>query len=247
MEWFENDEFWRELYPYMFPPERLAAATEQVAQLLALTNFKGRSVLDLCCGPGRHSVEFAKRGFDVTGVDRTQFLLDRARERAAESGVNVEWVLEDMRKFRRESAFDLVCSMFTSFGYFENPDEDLLVLRNILGSLRPGGIFLIETLGKEGLARIYKDTVCEEFPDGMVVLQRHQIRSDWTRVYNEWSMLKDGSYRTFRFEHTIYSACELKERLLAAGFSEVRVYSDLLGNPYGAEPARVVLVARKPG
>lgn len=212
MEWFENDEFWRELYPYMFPPDRLAAATEQVTQLLALTNFSGRSVLDLCCGPGRHSVEFAKRGLDVTGVDRTQFLLDRARERAAESNVNVEWVLEDMRNFRRESAFDLVCSMFTSFGYFENPDEDLKVLRNIRESLRPGGIFVLRTLGKERLARVFQSAVCTDFPDGAMLLQRHQIRADWTRVYNEWSLLKDSHCRTFQFEHTIYSARELKDR-----------------------------------
>ena len=85
MEWFEDDAFWRELYPYMFPPERLAAAAEQVAQVIALAGFSGRTVLDLCCGPGRHTVEFARLGLDVTGVDRTRFLLDRARERAQEA------------------------------------------------------------------------------------------------------------------------------------------------------------------
>src|SRR5579864_1637034 len=140
MEWFENEEFWRELYPYMFPPERFAAADDQVAQVIALTGVPvGQSsglpnspiVLDLCCGPGRHAVAFAQRGFDVTGVDRSQFMLDRARERAAEAGVQVEWIAEDMHRFRRPEAFDLACSLFTSFGYFKQEEDNLQVLRNV--------------------------------------------------------------------------------------------------------------------
>src|SRR5437773_5500468 len=120
MEWFENETLWRELYPYVFSLERLAAAESQVAAILALTGVTGGAVLDLCCGPGRHAVEFARRGFRVTGVDRSPFLLERAMERASESAVEVEWVLDDMREFRRPAAFDLACNLFTSFGYFEH-------------------------------------------------------------------------------------------------------------------------------
>ncbi len=89
MEWFEDDEFWRDLYPYFFPAGRFAAAGDQVGQVLALTGVTGGAVLDLRCGPGRHAVEFARRGFAVTGVDRSGFLPDRACERASESAVSV--------------------------------------------------------------------------------------------------------------------------------------------------------------
>src|SRR5579862_945401 len=109
MEWFENEEFWRELYPYMFPAERFLAAREQVDQILALSGCGRGKVLDLCCGPGRHAVEFAKHGFDVTGVDGSEFLLDRARERARDAGVSVQWLHQDMRRFRGPSTFDLAC------------------------------------------------------------------------------------------------------------------------------------------
>ena len=245
MEWFEDEDFWRELYPYMFPPDRIAAAADQVAQFLALTKVEGGAVLDLCCGPGRHSVEFARLGLNVTGVDRTPFLLDRARERAQAAGVKVEWVLDDMRNFRRPAAFDLACSLFTSFGYFENPDEDLLVLRNVHASLKPGGVFVLETLGKERLARVLLKSICEDFPDGAVLLQRPQVRDDWSRVSNEWTLLKDGRYRTFRFEHTIYSGRELKERLISSGFADVKLFGDPQGGPYGPDALRLVAVARK--
>ena len=67
MEWFEDETLWRELYPYVFPVDRVAAAPAQVSQILSLAAVNGGAVLDLCCGPGRHSLEFARRGFTVTG------------------------------------------------------------------------------------------------------------------------------------------------------------------------------------
>ena len=60
-EWFDDDSFWSELYPSMFPEKRIADADEQIAQALALTKPVGKSVLDLCCGPGRCSIALAKK------------------------------------------------------------------------------------------------------------------------------------------------------------------------------------------
>jgi SAM-dependent methyltransferase len=247
VDWFEDEDFWRECYPMMFPPERFAASDEQVEQALSLAKPLGRAALDLCCGPGRHSCALAQRGFAVTGVDRSAFLLQHARERAAGMGVEVEWVNEDMRRFRRPAAFDLACSMFTSFGYFTSDAEELQVLRNVAESLRPGGVFVMELLGKERLARVYQDAHCIDLPDGSSMLQRHQILDDWTRVRNEWTLIKDGRCRTFRFEHFVYSGRELKDRLLASGFESVQLFGDLAGAPYGIEAMRLVAVARKAG
>jgi SAM-dependent methyltransferase len=245
MEWFEDEEFWRSLYPVMFPPERFAAAEGQIDQILKLTKFEGRAILDLCCGPGRHSTGFAQRGFKVTGVDLSHFLLERARERAANQGIEVEWVREDMRRFRRPGAFDIACSLFTSFGYFENEEDDLQVLRNVHESLAPGGILIIDVIGKERLARVWQSAMCNEFAHGSLILQRPQVRADWTRVRNEWMLIEKGATKSFEFEHTIYSGRELKERLLNSGFAKVELYGDLGGAPYGIEASRLIAVARK--
>jgi len=245
MEWFQDEEFWRDLYPYMFPAERLAAACEQVDQILNLSGCSEGKVLDLCCGPGRHAVEFAKRGLEITGVDGSPFLLDRARERALEAGVMVEWVQEDMRRFRRRATFDLACSIFTSFGYFADEEDDLGVLRNVHESLRDGGVFVMELIGKEWLARNWKDSLVTQFPDGCLLLQRPQVREDWKRVENEWVVIKDGRSRSFRFEHTIYSGRELKDRLEECGFKNVQLHGDLQGSSYGLEARRLVVAACK--
>jgi SAM-dependent methyltransferase len=245
MPWFENEDFWRTMYPYMFPAERFSAEGEQVTQIVELTKFNGRAVLDLCCGPGRHAVEFARRGFTVTGVDRSSFLLDCARHRALEVGVSIEWIMEDMRRFKRPAAFDLACSIFTSFGYFEDEEENLRVLRNVHENLKDAGLFVIDVIGKERLSRVWQNTLSTEYADGALLVQRPQVRSDWTRIHNEWILLKDGCAQSFHFEHTIYSGRELKDRLLASGFLEVQLFGDLGGAPYGVEASRLVAVARK--
>lgn len=99
--WFENEALWRDFYPYIFSEERIEAAAEEIRQIRDLTGVREGAVLDLACGPGRHAVAFAERGFDVTGVDLTSFLLEKARERARDAGVAVEWIRSDMRKFVR--------------------------------------------------------------------------------------------------------------------------------------------------
>jgi SAM-dependent methyltransferase len=243
MEWFEDEGLWRELYPYAFPVERVAAAAGQVAQIVALTGVASGAVLDLCCGPGRHAVEFGRRGFRVTGVDRSRFLLERARERAEAAGVAVEWVLEDMREFARPGAFDLACNLFTSFGYFEREEDNLRVLENVRGSLRDGGTFVMDMVGRERVERQGMEPRETRFADGAVLTQQPHVNADWTRLENEWTIVKAGQSRGYRFKHYLYSGKGLEERLLSCGFASVRLYGDLEGSPYGPEAARLVAVA----
>jgi SAM-dependent methyltransferase len=244
-EWFDDDSFWRELHPFLFTRERLAAGPEHVEKALALARPRGRRALDLCCGPGRCSIALAQLGFSVTGVDRTKLLLDRARSRARRAGARVEWVQADMRDFIREEAFDLTLSMFTSFGYFDDKEEDRVVLSNVLASLKPGGVLVMELVGKEFLAGGFQPVTMDELPDGSRLVHRHEIFDDWTRLRNEWVLIRQGRTRTFTFHHTIYSGQELKDRLLGAGFADVKLYGSLEGDPYGLDAQRLVAVARK--
>lgn len=242
-DWFADDAFWRETYSFMFTDARLAAATSEVEQIMTLAECSDGRVLDLACGPGRHSVAFARRGFEVTGVDRSPFLLERARANARDAGVEVEWTQADMRGFRRPRAFDLAICLFTSFGFFRDDHDNQQVLTNVAASLAPGGAFVLDVLGKEVHARRYMATTSRDLPDGVVV-HRHQIVDDWTRIQNEWIILRDGASRSFHFSHWLYSARELSDMFRRAGFAQVRVYGDLAGAPYGADASRLVVVGR---
>jgi SAM-dependent methyltransferase len=243
-EWFDDDGFWRDLYPFIFPETRFEAAVVDTPRLIRLARPRGRAVLDLACGPGRFSIAFAKRKYRVTGVDRTRYLLDRARARAKTAKVQVEWVREDMRDFVRPDAFDLALSLFTSFGYFEDKSEDVRVLRQVLESLRPGGALVVEVLGKEQIAGIFAPASADTVGDTLLV-QRREIFDDWTRIRNEWTLVRGGRAKTYAFSHTIYSGQELRERFEQAGYSKVKLYGNFEGEPYSRRSPRLVAVGWK--
>lgn len=245
-EWFDQESLWVETYPFLFPEARFAAAVETVDKALVLLQPQGNAALDLACGPGRCSIVLAKRGFKVTGVDRTSFLLEKAKDRSESDRLKIEWVLKDMRDFSRPGAFDIALSMFTSFGYFEDPREDVAVLENVFASLRPGGSFLVELNGKEVLARRYLPSSVDELPDGSVLIERRRIQDDWSRIHTDWFIMKDGKSETFGFQLTLYSGQELRDRLEQVGFMDVKLYGNMDGGPYNVDAVRLIAVARKP-
>lgn len=244
-EWFEDETFWEKLYPFMFPEQKFDAAEQEIDSVLDLADLQSGDVLDMACGPGRHATALAKRGFRVTGVDLSPFLLRQASGLAQEESVSIEWVKEDMRSFARPESFDLAISLFTSFGYFDDRRDDVRVLRNVCKSLREGGALVMEMAGKECLASVFAPTGSEKLPDGRILVERRTVVDDWSRIRNEWIVIEGGTADTFELEVTIYSGQELKDRLYEAGFSEVALFGGFDGSEYGPNARRLVAVARK--
>lgn len=244
--WFESESFWTAMFPFMFPETSFAAAAENVPKIAALTGVSGGNVLDLACGPGRYAIPLAQAGYLVTAVDRTRFLLDHARERASRAGANVEWIEQDMRQFLRPAAFDLALNVFTSFGYFDDEAENRRVLENIHASLKPGGAFVLDHLGKEVLAARFQPTRSESSPDGTILIHRQSIIDDWSRIEAEWILVAEGRASTYRIRHWLYSGREIRDLLTDVGFADVSLYGTLEGAPYDPQAQRLIAVARKP-
>jgi len=245
-DWWADENFWVASYPFMFGEKRFEEAEQEAEALVRLTGCESGSVLDLACGPGRLAVPLAKRGFTVVGVDASQFLISKAWMRASDLDVEIEWVKEDMRAFVRPDGFDLVICMFTSFGLFDDPADNRRVLENAYGSLKPRGVFVVDVMGKEILARIFEPTGAREIDgDGLVILRR-RVTDDWSIMENEWILLKGNQARSFRLRHWIYAGSELRTMLAQVGFGDVRLYGSLSGTAYGPEAQRLVAVARKP-
>jgi SAM-dependent methyltransferase len=237
MQWFENEAFWEAFYPTMFGESRFAEAREDVERVLTLSGITSGAALDLGCGPARHSALLAQKGFSVTAVDRSPFLLSKAREHAA--GLKIEFVESDMRTFVRPAAFDLALSLFTSFGYFESPEEDLAVLRNVKASLKPGGVFLLDVVGSEPLAARPFDR-WDELPNGDIVVAHAEVLPGWTRLRNHWLLVQGERAQRFTFDLNLYSGKELADLLRQAGFSQVQLFGSLAGTRYDATATRLV-------
>ena len=137
-------------------------------------------------------------------------------------------------------------SMFTSFGYFNDRQDDRTVLENMFTSLEPGGACIIEVLGKERLAKILQPTISTVLPDGTLMVERHEIFDDWTRVRNEWLLIRNGRAKSFKFHHTIYSGQELRDRMERVGFVAAKLHGNLDGDEYGPNAERLIAIGGKP-
>lgn len=246
-DWHESGEFWSSFAGSMFDEASWEQAAGQVDDLVALLGLDpGARVLDLCCGPGRHTIELARRGYRVTGVDRTEEFLEEARRRADAEGLDVDLAHSDMREFRAPAEFDVAVNLFTSFGYFEDPKDDRRVVDNLFESLVPGGALLLDMGGKEVLARIFERKQWEE-RDGDFYLYERKIADGWDWIENRWIRITSSGRQEYTVGHRLYSAVELRTLVRSAGFEGLRVFGGLDGRPYDTEAERLVLTARKPG
>ncbi len=241
--WFET--IFDERYPELFGPLEGNAENEvdEIIDLLALQ--PGSAVEDLGCGRGRHAIPLARRGFAVTGVDLSEKMLGIARTRARKEGVAVEWVREDMRVFRRPGTFDLCLSLFTSFGYF-NDEENQKVLDNVGMSLKEEGILLLDLRNAEkGLSRLEDGDQTIEVPSGKLRMSIRFNHCTMRATAEHVLFRQDGIRISSTFDVRVYSIDELEAMLGIAGMRVKDVFGSLSGDPSTDESGRMVIVSVK--
>lgn len=247
VDWFADEGFWTDYAPLLFDGAHWAEAAVVVEAIQELTGVTaGSAVLDMCCGTGRHALEFAARGFRVTGVDITEPYLRAARESAEAMDLSAEFIQGDARSWCRAGSFDLAVNLFTSFGYFPTKAEDELMLARMADSLVPGGVLVVEVIGKETAARDFIDGEWFE-RDGRLVLTEFKVVGAWEGLRNRWIVV-DG---TRRVDHSwvqrLYSGTELRDSMLRSGFASVELFGTYAGAPYDDKAERLVAVGRKTG
>ncbi len=246
-DWFEDffDEDYLRFAADRYPPEATAAEVEFLVEALALE--PGTRVLDLACGHGRHSVELARRGCLVIGVDLSEPSLELAAARAAEAGVEVRFERADMRRIRFEREFDAVINMFTAFGYFAEEADNRLVLERVAAALAPGGAFLLETINPVAVFPRFEARGWHELSDGTVMLEERAYDTARGRFETTWTFTSGPDRRQHRFSHRAYTAPELTEMAAGAGLEVERLWGGLDGSELEKDSRRIVMLARRPG
>jgi len=256
LEWFNDAEFWEQFAPIMFDDVHWGEVPEVADGVTHFAGFDFYSetskplmcsspkVLDVCCGFGRISAELARRGFSVTGIDITESYLQTAKEEASYENLNIEYIRADARDFVRSEFFDIAVNLYISLGYFSNQHDDLQVLRNVFESLKPGGCFIIETLGKEIAVRDFVEAEWFERA-GYTVLTEYEPLDSWTFLKNRWILIKDGKRIEKNLTQRLYSASELRALLFEAGFSKVEIFGNWNESSYDQNAAKLIAVARK--
>lgn len=187
-------------------------------------------ILDVGCGTGRHAIELARRGYEVTGMDLSPSQLKRAEEKARAAGVKVKFIRKDARDFDFRGRFGLVIMLCEGgFSLMETDEMNFLILENCARSLRKGGKLIFSTLNA-----LYPlvSSLKKILNEGAVGTRTSRIRFDIATL-REDSVLEvkddNGKTKVLRCSERFYMPSELSWLLKTLGFRKVEIFGGTVG------------------
>ncbi|OGS07613.1 MAG: hypothetical protein A2270_06660 [Elusimicrobia bacterium RIFOXYA12_FULL_51_18] len=242
-EWHKN--FFKNSFYNPASPAAVARAPIETAFVLKQLHLKkGSKLLDLCCGPARHSIPLAGKGLKVTGYDFSNDYLKEAAAKAKKAQVKLTLVRGDMRRLKFKGEFDAVINLFTSFGYFQRFPDDIKTLKGIFRALKPGGLFMIDIVHGDFVRKNFRPKDWMKLEDGSYHLEEANLTKDG--VISAWTRIKSGKIRKKSFFSRLYSKARMSEAMLQAGLKPIKFWGSFSGAPLSDKTNRLIVLAKKP-
>ncbi len=186
-----------------------------------LKKYAAKSVLDVACGTGRHSINLARKGFNVVGVDYSANLISIARSKA--EGLNVDFDVQDVSTLSSDTKFDAAICMWSTLG--ELPYESMLPRLKLL--LKPKSIFIIDN-------KCYKEIPTGHRPPENIVTEQKGVTIKYTinDLFDSGNRIRNISYeiegKVFKdtFKAILFTEASLEDLLYKHGFKLIEVYYD---------------------
>ena len=218
------------------------AAADFLADILRLS--PGMAVLDVGCGTGRHSIELARRGLRMTGIDISRGMLDEARRNARKAGVEATWIESDAQRFSLPAAFDAaICLCEGSFGLLGSADDPigqpLAILRNVAAALKDNAPFVFTVLNACALIRKHSDAAVQEgLFDPLALAEVSECQAP-------------GNTGPHRLKERAFVPTELVLLFAWAGLEVTDIWGGTAGNwgkrPIALDEIEIMVVGRKKG
>jgi SAM-dependent methyltransferase len=207
----------------------------------------GATLLDVGCGHGRHAVAFAQRGADVIGVDFAWHLLVRASQLTRAFAAASRWVRADMRWLPIRTGAIQATTLFDAFGFFEQEDENQVVLRELARVLVPRGRLALKVANGEPILAHFRATEREVRGETTVDIQRILL-TDPPRLVEDLAVNGPRGSGRYQRRQRIYRMAEVTASIEAVGLATVAVAANVMGAPFepATSPAIVVIAERPP-
>jgi SAM-dependent methyltransferase len=198
-------------------------------------------MLDLACGKGRYSIALNRMGFNVTGIDLSQTKIEAAKHFQNNSLV---FAINDMRMPLEPNKYDYVFNLFTSFGYFDNEEENKTVLANVFNSLKKGGVFVLDYVNGEKAARYLLEH--EEYSFEGVDFNIYRYAKN--NLIIKEIKVQDGVVEcNFTEKVSIFSEIKLKEYITGCGFEILETFGNYQLNRFDPiDSDRLIIICRRP-
>jgi len=218
---------------------------------LLVHKFRGRprQVLDLACGTGNVGLELARRGYQVTGVDRSAGMLCEAVRKAQEAHLPVSFFQQDITELDLPQQFDLVVCLYDTLNYILEPEGLQQTFHGVYRCLREGGLFVFD-LNTEFALAMNLFTQRDMAPETKVKYDWHSEYDRETRISRvdmTFFVEEEGALRTFRETHyeRAYSLREVQGFLRQAGFTALAVYEAFTFMKPTRRSDRIYVVAQR--
>lgn len=238
-EWFDEE------YVKVYGHRDIAEARRDVAFAETVLQLQpDDTILDLCCGMGRHLAVFCERGYSrLIGLDLSISLLRIARDTLGRSHCLARLLLGDMRHLPFRGCFDVVLNLFTSFGYFATEEEDQQVLDSIRMVLRPGGRFILDYLNPEHALRNLSSRT-ERRIEGRRVIELRSVDDHRQRLNKSIEIHTPEGIKHYEESIRLYSLDEMYRLLENAGLEVKALYGDFDFRPMGMDQPRMIFIGK---
>jgi 2-polyprenyl-3-methyl-5-hydroxy-6-metoxy-1,4-benzoquinol methylase len=189
-------------------------------------------ILDIGCGTGRHSIELAKRGYNITGIDLSESQLKRAKEKAASENLKIQFLRHDARDLHFFSEFDVAIMICEGgFPLMETDEMNYDILKSINRSLKPESKFIFTTLNGlfplfHSVEKIHNSTSDED----NVTFRSNTFDLMTFRDFNITEIKDDlGNKKILECNERYYVPSEITWLLRSLGFKKIDIYGAKLG------------------
>jgi SAM-dependent methyltransferase len=245
-------------------PEQTKAEADFLVKTLQC--HPGSRLLDVPCGNGRLSLELARRGYRMTGLDISPEFIDEARasilnlglpDPPATAGGNdtarthsatatpkVEFLLGDMKRIEAEATFDGAFCFGNSFGYLLYSDMEAF-LNGVARGLKPGARFVVETgMAAESILPKLEERMWYQIQDILMTIE-HRYLAEESCVDSEYTFVRDGKTETRYTKHWVYTVAEIRRMLERAGFAVSEMFGSVNCQPYALGSNDLLMVAQR--
>lgn len=241
--WFK-DWFSDEIYLKLYSKRNEVEAEESITAIQKFVPlFQHDKVLDLACGAGRHAICLAKRGIDVTAVDLSDTLLLTAKTDAILQNVDIKFIKADMREINFENEFKVVCQIFTSFGYFENNEDNKKVVEKVRKALKPSGYYVLDIMNKNFIEKnIVPETI--RTVENYEVIERRSIENNY--VVKKIFINSETETKEYEERVRLFSYTEIKDLLQDCSMTPIKFIGDYKGSEFDEnESERMIVISSK--
>lgn len=223
----------------------------QVDFIVKKLHLNGREkILDLACGFGRHSIELARRGFSVTGVDITEDYVNYASELAAKEKLDARFILSDIRGVDFAEEFDVVLNMADgAVGYLENDDENMKIFNIVSRALKRGGKHFMDIMSADYADSHFPCKLWDEGEHGLTLSKFEWNRQTRTMLYGQLDFQYGKELPRPLIEYgnptRLYSRTEVNEIMISLGMRVNELWSDFGGKPYSVNDIQMMVYSEK--